>query len=149
MNDRSGATQTTKGAVLPPGGAVDGARRRVLEGALRLFATQGFHGSSMRELATLVAIGAEPGQMRTLLSAEAAAITASGVTVGLVSGAIVGWSLLQILSGVFDPAPDRAAIPLAAIAALIVVVSAAAAVAVGFAVQAIRRLDVVGALRER
>ena len=102
-----------------------------------------------RELATLVAIGAEPGQMRTLLSAEAAAITASGVTVGLVSGAIVGWSLLQILSGVFDPAPDRAAIPVVAIAALIVVVSVAAAVAVGFAVQAIRRLDVVGALRER
>ena len=54
MNERSESSRGAKRAVLPAGVAVDGARRRVLEGALRLFATQGFHGSSMRELAQLV-----------------------------------------------------------------------------------------------
>jgi AcrR family transcriptional regulator len=56
MNDRSGRDKGVKeaGALLPPNVAADGTRRRVLEGALRLFATQGFHGSSMRELAKLV-----------------------------------------------------------------------------------------------
>jgi AcrR family transcriptional regulator len=51
MNDRSAHR-----AVLPPGSAADGTRRRILESALRLFAVQGFHGSSMRELAKLVEI---------------------------------------------------------------------------------------------
>jgi AcrR family transcriptional regulator len=50
MNDRS--------ALLPPHLAAEGTRRRILEGAVRLFATQGFHGSSMRELAKLVELQA-------------------------------------------------------------------------------------------
>jgi AcrR family transcriptional regulator len=49
MNDRSGAQ-----ALLPAGAAPAGAREKILEGALRLFAKQGFHASSMRELAKLV-----------------------------------------------------------------------------------------------
>jgi AcrR family transcriptional regulator len=51
MNDRSDLR-----ASLPPGASADGTRRRILESALRLFAVQGFHGSSMRELAKLVEI---------------------------------------------------------------------------------------------
>jgi AcrR family transcriptional regulator len=51
MNDRSDVR-----AVLPPGSSADGTRRRILESALRLFAVQGFHGASMRELAKLVEI---------------------------------------------------------------------------------------------
>jgi AcrR family transcriptional regulator len=51
MNDRSGARAT-----LPPGAVADGTRGRILERALRLFAVQGFHGSSMRELGKLVEI---------------------------------------------------------------------------------------------
>lgn len=56
MNDRSGHKRSTReaSALLPPSVHADGARRRVLEGAVRLFATQGFHGSSMRELAQIV-----------------------------------------------------------------------------------------------
>lgn len=56
MNDRSASARTPKaaGALLPPSLVADGARRRVLEGAVRLFAAQGFHGSSMRQLAQLV-----------------------------------------------------------------------------------------------
>jgi AcrR family transcriptional regulator len=43
VNDRSD--------VLPSGLVAEGTRRRILEAAVRLFATQGFHGSSMRDLA--------------------------------------------------------------------------------------------------
>ncbi|MGO8993418.1 MAG: TetR/AcrR family transcriptional regulator [Polyangiaceae bacterium] len=56
MNDRSARTERTKPlprASLPPNLKADGNRRRVLEAALRLFAAQGFHGSSMRELAAV------------------------------------------------------------------------------------------------
>jgi AcrR family transcriptional regulator len=48
MNDRSGQ--------LPPEALADGTRGRILECALRLFAVQGFHASSMRELGKLVEI---------------------------------------------------------------------------------------------
>jgi AcrR family transcriptional regulator len=51
MNDRSKAP-----AQLPPTATADGTRRRILERALRLFAVQGYHGSSMRELGRLVEI---------------------------------------------------------------------------------------------
>ncbi len=57
MNDRSWKPRALAGAgpaVLPPGVAVEGTRRRILEAALRLFAVEGFHGSSMRELARIV-----------------------------------------------------------------------------------------------
>ena len=50
MNDRS--------SLLPPHLEAEGTRRRILEGAVRLFATQGFHGSSMRELARVVELQA-------------------------------------------------------------------------------------------
>ena len=55
MNTRSAKEQGFRAAaaILPPGIA-DGARRRLLEGAVRIFARQGFHGTSMRELAQLV-----------------------------------------------------------------------------------------------
>lgn len=45
MNDRSGAHGT-----LPLDMAPEGPRRRILEAALRLFATRGFHGSSVRDI---------------------------------------------------------------------------------------------------
>ncbi|HRI50660.1 MAG TPA: TetR/AcrR family transcriptional regulator [Pseudomonadota bacterium] len=38
-------------AVLPPGVVPEGTRRRILEAALQLFASQGFHGVSVRDLA--------------------------------------------------------------------------------------------------
>src|SRR5579871_23188 len=57
MNDRSQKSRRRAPAVqalLPPNLAVEGTRRRILEGALRLFAEEGFHASSMRELARVV-----------------------------------------------------------------------------------------------
>lgn len=54
MNDRSTKAARKVAARLPPSFAADGVRRRILEGALRLFATRGFHGSSMRDLASYI-----------------------------------------------------------------------------------------------
>ena len=57
MNDRSsrGRLPVAAGpALLPAGLAAEGTRRRILEGALLLFAREGFHASSMRELARVV-----------------------------------------------------------------------------------------------
>jgi len=53
MNDRSRSPRD-KAAKLPPNFGGDGVRRRILEGALRLFAHRGFDGSSMRELAARI-----------------------------------------------------------------------------------------------
>jgi AcrR family transcriptional regulator len=58
MNDRSGATrqpgwQRASRAKLPAGLSVDGPRLKILEAALRIFATKGFHGASIRDLAAL------------------------------------------------------------------------------------------------
>jgi AcrR family transcriptional regulator len=46
------------GALLPERARVDGTRRRVLEAALLLFATRGYHGVSMRDLAAEAGVGA-------------------------------------------------------------------------------------------
>lgn len=48
------STLTGKKAVLPPTAGVDGTRRRILEVALQLFASRGFHGSSIRDLARVL-----------------------------------------------------------------------------------------------
>jgi AcrR family transcriptional regulator len=62
MNDRSArlrpAWASAQAAVLPPQVDADGPRRKILEAALRLFATQGFHGSSIREIVKLVELQA-------------------------------------------------------------------------------------------
>ena len=54
MNDRSWSKSRRSGARLPPSCVADGLRRRILEGALRLFATRGFHAASMRDLASTI-----------------------------------------------------------------------------------------------
>ncbi len=54
MNDRSAGKRRNRPAILPPSFGGQGVRRRILEGALRLFAHSGFDGSSMRELATRI-----------------------------------------------------------------------------------------------
>ncbi len=62
MSDRSVGTgadrQAALEARLPAELAVDGVRRNILEAALRLFATRGYHGSSIREIVKLAEIQA-------------------------------------------------------------------------------------------
>lgn len=56
VNERSGANRlpSARKAKLPPLPALDATERRILEVALRLFASHGFHGTSMRDLAKVL-----------------------------------------------------------------------------------------------
>ena len=102
-----------------------------------------------RELSTLIAIGAEPGQVRRSILGETLVISIAGIVAGLLTGTLVGLALLQILAGVFDPPADVPAVPLGAIVGLVAVVLVAAGGALLVADRGIARLNVVEALRER
>ncbi len=102
-----------------------------------------------RELATLVAVGGEPGQLRASLVGETLIVGVSGLAIGLLTGALVGLAFLQILAGIFDPPANLPVLPIAAIVATAGCVAAALVLAVALADRGISRLDVVGALRER
>ena len=102
-----------------------------------------------REFATLIAIGAEPRQVRSSMVGEALFIGVAGVAAGLLAGGLVGLALLQILAGVFDPPADAPAIPLALIGAMTGVIGVALVAAVAVADRGLSRLSVVAELRER
>ncbi|HZC33593.1 MAG TPA: ABC transporter permease, partial [Candidatus Bathyarchaeia archaeon] len=75
------------------------------------------------EFATLVAIGAEARQIRATIGAEVAAIGLTGLASGLITGGLVGATLLVILVGVFDPPADLPVVPGFAVAGLVVIVA--------------------------
>jgi putative ABC transport system permease protein len=102
-----------------------------------------------RELATLVAIGAEPGQLRASLVGETLLVGVTGLLIGLVTGGLVALALLQILAAIFDPPADFPVVPPGAIVATVGCVVVALLGALAVADRGIARLDVVGALRER
>ena len=102
-----------------------------------------------RELATLIAIGAEPGQIRASVTGETVVIGLAGIVSGLLTGFLVAVALLQILASVFDPPPDLPAVPIGEILAVVGCVAIALGFALGIADRGIARLGVVAALRER
>lgn len=102
-----------------------------------------------REFATLVAIGAEPRQVRASMLGETLFIGVAGIATGLLTGTIVGVTLLQILAGVFDPPADVPAIPVTLIGITTGVVVLALGAALLVADRGLSRLSVVAALRER
>jgi putative ABC transport system permease protein len=102
-----------------------------------------------RELATLIAVGAEPGQMRASVTGETVVVGLAGILSGLVTGILIALALLQILAGVFDPPANLPAVPVMGIATIIGSVAVALAIAVGIADRGIARLGIVSALRER
>ncbi len=102
-----------------------------------------------REIATLIAIGAEPRQIRASMLGETFTIGIAGTITGLLTGSLVGFVLLQILAGVFDPPADAPAVPLLLIGATIAAVAVALTIGLAIADRGVARLSVVAALRER
>jgi putative ABC transport system permease protein len=102
-----------------------------------------------RELATLIAIGAEPRQVRASMIGETLFIGVAGLATGLVTGAVVGLALLQILAGVFDPPADVPALPIGLIGAMVAAIVAALGSALVVADRGLSRISVVAELRER
>ena len=78
-----------------------------------------------RELATLEAIGAEPTQLQRALGAETTVIGVIGALTGILVGGLLGFALLQILAGVFDPPAQLPVIPFAQIGAVLLIVAGA------------------------
>ena len=82
-----------------------------------------------RSLVTLAVLGAGTGQRAAFLWTEARALTVLGLSGGLATGALVGAELIKVLTGIFDPPPERPAIPWGFVAALLIAVLGTAAVA--------------------
>jgi putative ABC transport system permease protein len=102
-----------------------------------------------RELATLAAVGAEPAQLRAALSGETIVVGVAGLAAGVLMGSLVGFLLLQVLAGVFDPPADLPAMPWLSLAGLAAAVALALGAALLVADRSLARLNVLGALRER
>jgi putative ABC transport system permease protein len=102
-----------------------------------------------RELATLLAIGAEPGQLRRSIAGETIIVAGAGLVAGLLVGGLVGITLLAVLAGIFDPPASMPALPFAAVGIAILLVMLGLAAATLAADRAVGRIDVLGALRER
>jgi putative ABC transport system permease protein len=82
----------------------------------------------------LAALGANPRQRGSFLSAEGRALLGGGVAGGAVVGGVIGYLLVKVLTGIFDPPPDGLVVPvgyLVGLAASVVVVGLAVLSAAG------------------
>ncbi|MDQ1695160.1 MAG: putative transport system permease protein [Frankiaceae bacterium] len=79
-----------------------------------------------RALVILAALGASARQRRRFVGAEARVVLAGGLLGGGVIGAAMAAMLVKVMTGIFDPPPDRAIVPWLYLALLAVLVSATA-----------------------
>jgi putative ABC transport system permease protein len=87
-----------------------------------------------RGLVLLAALGASPRQRGRFLLAEGRALLAGGVLGGAAVGGVIGYLLVKVLTGIFDPPPDGLVVPAPYVAGLgagVVIVGLAVLAAVG------------------
>jgi putative ABC transport system permease protein len=87
-----------------------------------------------RGLLVLAALGANSRQLGRFLNAEGRALLAGGVVGGTVVGGVIGYLLVKVLTGIFDPPPDGLVVPAPYVAGLgagVVIVGLAVLAAVG------------------
>jgi putative ABC transport system permease protein len=102
-----------------------------------------------QELATMAALGARLRTIGAFLWSEAAIVLAGAILLAIPLGWLLAEMLLAMLRHVFDPPPDRLAIPWAYLAALGAAAIAGAALATAFSVTALRRMRLGAILREQ
>ena len=83
-----------------------------------------------RGFAVLTALGARPWQLGAFLRAEGALVILGGAALGLTTGTLTAWMLVKLLTGVFDPPPDKLAVPWLWLVGLVVLTAAAVVAAV-------------------
>jgi putative ABC transport system permease protein len=71
-----------------------------------------------RALVLLAALGATSRQRGRFLAAEARALLAAGLTAGSATAATISYLLIKVLTGIFDPPPERPTLPWAYLAGL-------------------------------
>lgn len=97
-----------------------------------------------RGLVLLAALGATTRQRGRFLAGEAAALLAGGVLAGVVIAATISYLLVKVLTGIFDPPPTAAAVPVGYLVLLLGCVVAAT----GAVVLAVNRLGTRAGLAE-
>jgi putative ABC transport system permease protein len=102
-----------------------------------------------RELAALQAIGADPGQVRSLLAGEVGTVGVAGLVAGLATGVLVGVTLLTILAGIFDPPADAPVMPWGTVSLIIAATAGALLLAFLLASRYASHMLVLRELRER
>ena len=100
-----------------------------------------------RGFAILLALGAKPRQLRAFLWSEGLLIFSVGGVIGLVGGFGMAWMLVKLLTGVFDPPPDRLSTPWLYLGGLVFAALVSIAVAV-IGAQRETRVPAVQRLRE-
>jgi putative ABC transport system permease protein len=86
-----------------------------------------------RSFAIMVALGAKRTHLLAFLRSEAFLIMIAGSILGYLAGVVVAWLLVRLLTGVFDPPPDRLMLPWLYLWVLFAATFASAAIAVVFA----------------
>jgi putative ABC transport system permease protein len=86
-----------------------------------------------RSFAIMAALGAKRPQLLAFLRSEALLVLVAGMGFGVVTGAVIAWMLVKVLTGVFDPPPDQLTVPWLYLGLLLVAVAASVAIAVGVA----------------
>jgi putative ABC transport system permease protein len=92
-----------------------------------------------RTFAIAAALGARSRQLASFVWSEAIFVTAGGVLLGVLSGWLLSFIIIKILTGVFDPPPPHLFIPWAYLAALGGVTCGAIAAAGTGVIRAMRR----------
>ena len=100
-----------------------------------------------RSFAVLSALGAKPRQLSAFLWSEGLLIFSAGGGIGLLGGLGMAWMLVKLLTGIFDPPPDRLSTPWLYVIALVLIALVSIAAAV-IGAQRETRVSAVQRLRE-
>lgn len=92
-----------------------------------------------RTFAIASALGAHARQLASFVWSESLFVTVGGVLLGGLTGWLLSYVIVDILTGVFDPPPDRLFVPWAYLLLLFVIVTAAVAAAGVTAIRASRK----------
>jgi putative ABC transport system permease protein len=97
--------------------------------------------------AIVTALGAKRRQVGAFVWSETAFVTAGGAVAGALAGWALSFTLVKILTGVFDPPPESLAVPWRGLGGLAVVI-ALAALGAGAASLAASRRPVTELIRD-
>jgi putative ABC transport system permease protein len=115
--------------------------------AMALFVSVGL-SERRTELATMVALGASLRRAAAFLWSEAAVVLAAGIALAALLGWLLAEMLVAMLQHVFDPPPDRLAVPWMFLGGLTAAAVVGGITAAGLAALQIRRLPLGSILRE-
>lgn len=102
-----------------------------------------------KEFATMAAVGASLSDIAAFVRSEAAAILLAAIALAAVLGWLLSEMLVAMLQHVFDPPPDRLAVPWGYLAELGLAGLLGGLLAIALATRRLRRLALGAALREQ